>query len=161
MLAAAVSAASRSRYTGSGHLCSGLTSRAHFVGLAVLQLVACLVCCLLGWSVCLAVQPFQVGRLDGSVSLSGRNQDPAGESIYRVALSCLGCPALCCSICYLVSGCIACCIVVLPCCSCCVLVFCGFLLLLLQRLIVQVTPAPSTCAPASHLVPVTKTPQVS
>ena len=161
MLAAAVSAASRSRYTGSGHLCSGLSSRAHFVGLAVLQLVACLVCCLLALSACLAVQPFQVGRLDGSVSLSGRNQDPAGESIYRVALSCLVCCVLCCSICSLVSGCIACCIVVLPCCSCCVRVFCGFLLLLVQRLIVQVTPAPSTCDPASHLLPITKTPQVS
>ena len=155
MLAAAVSAASRSRYTGSGHLCSGLTSRAHFVGLAALQLVACLVCCLLGWSVCLAVQPFQVGRLDGSVSLSGCNQDPAGESIYRVALSRLVCPALCCSICYLVSGCIACCIVVLPCCSCCVRVFCGFLSLGLPWGIAPGSMAPGTCtaAPPQNLYP--------
>ena len=161
LLAAAVSAAYRSRYTGSGHLCSSLTSCTRFVVLAALLLVACLVHWLLGWSVCLAAQPFPISWLAGSGSLSSRHQDPAGESISWVALSCLVCCVLCCSICSLVSGCIACCIVVLPCCSCCLRVFCGFLLLLVQRLIVQVTLAPSTCAPASHLVPVTKTPQVS
>ena len=102
----------------------GLTSCTRFVVLAALLLVACLVRWLLGWSVCLAAKPFPVSRLAGSGSLSSRHRDPAGESISRVALSCLVCCVICCIICFLVSGCIVCCIVVL---SCCCLLCAGFL----------------------------------
>ena len=97
----------------------GLTSCTRFVVLAALLLVACLVRRLLGWSVCLVAQPFPVSRLAGSGSLSSCHRDPAGESISRVALSCLVCCVICCIICFLVSGCIVCCIVVLS--SCCLL----------------------------------------
>ena len=47
-LVAAVSAAYRSRFNGSGQLCCVLGSHNHFVGWAVLLLLACLVCWLIG-----------------------------------------------------------------------------------------------------------------
>ena len=111
---AAVSAAYCSRFNGSGQLRCGLTSHTHFVGWAVLRLVDCLVCVLIGL-VCWFYSSVNLGSGSGA-SYRARMRLGSGAS-YLVQL--LPRPRRCTAL----SGLLLC--LLLPCVYC---VYCCFLL---------------------------------